>query len=94
MDEITSLKDLYLKVKPALTTKRGELKRIGIYYIKEEDIWNALRELKWLKASNLSLSEMVNDILEISNDTIDMYVKKQLSRMDKYADTDGNSFID
>jgi hypothetical protein len=93
MEEFKSLKDLYIKVKPALTVKKNELRNFGINYVKEEDIWNCLKELKWIKTTNLSLSEMVNDILECNPDTIDMYVKKQISRLEKHANTEGDSFI-
>lgn len=84
-EEFRSLNELYSRIKPALTTKRNELIRYGINYIKEEDIWNCIKELKWLKTSNLTLSEMVNDILECNNDTLDMYMKKIISRVERKA---------
>jgi hypothetical protein len=93
MEEFNSLKELYDKVRPALTVKRNDLKKLGINYVKEEDIWNCLKEQKWLKANSLSLSEMVNDILECNSDTIDMYIKKQMSKIEKHANTEGDSFI-
>ena len=52
--KFNSLQELYERVKPALTTKREEMKRLGIYYVKEEDIWNYFKETKWIKATNLS----------------------------------------
>ena len=49
--EIT-LEELYKRLKPALLTKKNELKRSGIEYIKEEDIWNYLTEVKWANSKN------------------------------------------
>ena len=60
--EIT-LEELYKRLKPALLTKKNELKRSGIEYIKEEDIWNYLIRNDWKKRENLTIAEMVNDIL-------------------------------
>ena len=43
-----SLEELYERIKPALTTKRREMHRNGFDYIKDEDIWNFLKEIKCL----------------------------------------------
>jgi hypothetical protein len=77
--EFNSLSELYARIKPALISKNSDLKRIGINYIKEEDIWNYLKETKWVKTSNLSLSEMVNDIFNLSTDAVDKYVKNKMN---------------
>lgn len=93
-EEFKSLTDLYNKIKPALKTKENELRGHGIKYIKQEDIWNCLKEVKWKNSSNLSLSEMVNDVLEISIDNLDMYVKKQISELEKIANLqEGNNLF-
>lgn len=76
--EFASLKDLYNHVKPALITKKEEMNKLGFTYIVEEDIWNYLKEVKWQEATNLSLSEMINDILNTENDTIDKYFKNKI----------------
>ena len=73
--EFASLKELYDRLTPALITKCSEMKRVGYSYIKEEDIWNYLKEIKWKKAVNLSLHEMVNDVLNTDNVIIDKYMK-------------------
>lgn len=75
--EFTSIKELYERLKPALKTKCNELKRINYYYIKEEDIWNYLKEYKWKKTNNLNLFEMVEDILNIDILKLDSYVKEE-----------------
>ena len=78
--KFNSLQELYERVKPALTTKREEMKRLGIYYVKEEDIWNYFKETKWIKATNLFLYQMVSDILNTDNIFIEEYVKERISR--------------
>ena len=75
--EFNSVKELYERLEPALKTKCKELKRINYYYIKEEDIWNYLKEYKWKKTSNLNLFEMVDDILNIDILKLDSYAKEQ-----------------
>ncbi len=64
--KINSLASLYKKVLPALRTKVHELNRHKIYFYDETELWKALRKLKWDKKSDLSLYDIVNDILSIS----------------------------
>lgn len=77
--EFGTLEELYKRLKPALLTKKNELKRSGIEYIKEEDIWNYLTEVKWSNSKNLLLYQMVNDILNVPNIRIEKYVKDKMS---------------
>ena len=77
--EFENLKQLYDRVKPALITKKNEMKRMGYTYIKEEDIWNYLKEVKWVKTRNLSLYEMVSDILNSDNQVIDNHLREKLN---------------
>ena len=81
MDEIKfdSLEELYKRIKPALITKKNEMHRDGYIYIKEEDIWNYLKEVKWENAKGLSLYEMTSDILNTDNLIIDNYLKEKLN---------------
>jgi hypothetical protein len=88
MEEFKSLQELYNRVKPALVSKRNELIRSGIKYIKEEDIWNYLRDNKWTKTVNLSLSELVNDILNADNHSIDKYVQQKINAIPREANVD------
>ncbi len=88
MNEFNSLKELYIKVRPVLTIKKNELKKLGMNYIVEADIWNYLKSEKWIKTTNLSLSELVNDILECDLEKLDIYTKKELSKVQRKVDTD------
>lgn len=78
--EFSSLKDLYNHITPALKAKQSEMKRYGYNYIKVEDIWNYLKEVKWIKATDLSISEMVSDILNASDIQIDLYLKEKINK--------------
>jgi len=81
--EFNSLEELYERIKPALLTKQREMYRNGYDYIKIEDIWNYFKEIKWKKANNLSLYEMVSDVLNMDEILIDRYLKQKLSLQDR-----------
>ncbi len=79
-NNFNSLEELYKRLLPALRTKKLELDRLGYKYIKKEDIWNFLAEEKWKKSEGLTLSEMVDHILNCDNKKLDNYVKKELEK--------------
>lgn len=82
-NEFTTLEQLYRRIKPALTAKANEMRMQGYNYIKEEDIWNYLKEVKWINSKNLLLFEMVRDILNVENNIIDDYLRKKLNSNDR-----------
>lgn len=59
--EFKNLNDLYNRILPALSFKKREIKRQGIE-ITEKDIFNDLK-IKWSKSNNLTLSDIVEDIM-------------------------------
>lgn len=77
--EFTSLEQLYKRLTPALTAKTNEMRMQGYKYIKEEDVWNYLKEIKWSNSKNLLLFEMVRDILNVDSLVIDDYVRGKLN---------------
>lgn len=83
--EFTSAKELYQRLYPALKSKALELKRQGFDYIKEEDIWNYLKETKWINSVNLALNEMVSDILNSDLYLIDEYLKNKIKKEPRRA---------
>ncbi len=95
MDEIkfTSLQDLYNRLKPALATRVREIKRENIPYVKEEDIWNYLKTYKWNRETNLTLIDMVNDILNISSYTIDEYIKIKMGQVKREIIIDEDNLL-
>ena len=76
--EFNYLEELYNRLKPSLKTKTSEMHRNGFRYIKEEDVWNYLKEIKWKTSNNLNLYQMVNDVLNVDNVIIDNYLKDKL----------------
>lgn len=52
-------------------------------YIKMIDIWNYLKINKWIKTKNLSISEMVNDIIDVDIEKVDLFLKKYLKNTDR-----------
>ena len=87
--EFQTLDDLYKRVKPALYSKVMELKRKGISYIKEEDVWNYLSENVWKNTESLTLLDMVNDILILSDEEIKSYVLDLLKKLDRNIENEG-----
>lgn len=81
--KFSSIEELYRRVKPALRSKKKELNKLNYNYIKEEDIWNYLKDTKWKKSVGLSLSEMIDDILNTDNKLIDEAVKKNMEAMER-----------
>ena len=77
--QFKSVNELYVRLKPALITKVEEMHRNGYLYIKEEDVWNYLKEIKWVKSVNLELYQMVSDILNTDDIEIDSYLKEKLN---------------
>lgn len=56
--DFNSLEELYKRVLPALRIKSSETKEVT-----EQDIWDYLAKTKWNIATNLTLYDIVNDIL-------------------------------
>ena len=74
--EFTSKKELYNFLIPVFNVKN----RINNYYgirIKFEDIWNFLASTKWSKATNLHLSDIVNDIITLENNKMKRMIKNE-----------------
>ena len=68
--EFTTEKELYLSLLPVFKVKQ-RLNTITKYQdIKNEDIWLYLKETKWKKSYNLTISEVVNDIITIEIEKI------------------------
>lgn len=90
-----SLAELYERLLPALKTKKSEMHRSGFPYIKEEDIWNYLKIIKWKNSKNLTLFDMVDDVLNTDNLIIDDYFKKELRTMKRkrYVEDDREETI-
>lgn len=69
MNDFNSLHELYKHILPALSARVEELRRKKIYTT-EEDIFLRLSELKWRKATNLTIATMTNDIFNITKEEL------------------------
>lgn len=72
------INDLYNRLKPALRSKVKELKIRHNLIIKEEDIFKYLADNKWSKSEDLTLYDMVEDILYLDNDKLIDYVANNI----------------
>ena len=64
--EFKDAKELYKRVVPALRTKRRLLLKKGIN-VSENDIFKYLAKAKWSKSVNLTLNDVVNDIINVED---------------------------
>lgn len=64
-----SLEELYKKVFPALEIRSKELNHI----FSEKEIWTYLAKNKWSNAVDLSLSQIIDDILKFDARKEDVY---------------------
>ena len=83
MYEYRSQKDLYEGLIPAFNVKLKLLKDTEYSYITKEDIWNYLKENKWTNSVDLTLADMVQDIIHVSQIDIDIYLKNKLKNEEK-----------
>ena len=81
MREYKSQKELYEGLKPAMNVKLANLKRSSDIDILYEDIWKYLSINKWKNSVDLTLGEMVNDIIHVNNIDIINYVKNKGDNM-------------
>ena len=77
--EFKTVEDLYKRLTPALYSKKEELRRNNINYIKEEDIWNYLVKNVWSNKKGLSLNDLTRDILYLDGTILKNYMLNKLS---------------
>ncbi len=81
-NKYNSQMELFNKLKPALRTKRHELERKNIKFIREIDIWNYNKENIWAKARGLTIAGMVNHILNTDDKKYEEYCLKKMKERD------------
>ena len=77
--EFSSLEELYKRVRPALESKVDELQKYGNLTSSKYDLWKCLIINKWRNETGLMLSDIVDDILNISFDEINSYYMKMIN---------------
>lgn len=80
--EYHSQEELFKKLHGAFKVKLRMIKR-KYDYIKMVDIWNYLKINKWSKDKNLSISEMVNDIIDVDIDKVDLFLKRHIKEEER-----------
>lgn len=83
MYEYKNQEELYQALIPAMNVKLKLLKNTEYNYITKEDIWNYLKINKWQSSIDLTLGEMVNDIIKLEPKSIDTYLKDKLKNEHK-----------
>lgn len=79
----TSQDELFKRVKPALQIKYDDIVNCGFKDVKLEEIWNYLIKTNWIKRENLSLFDIVNDILNLDNERFINYKLEEVEHEDK-----------
>lgn len=92
-NDFKTIDDLYKRLKPALYSKVIELKRRGLDYIREEDIFNYLLETSWAKKDNLSIAELTNDILYLDDNLITNYVMNIFKNTERNINEEDNNLL-
>lgn len=78
-----NLKELKQRITPAINTKIKELRKNNYLITTHEDIWEYLKQKKWIKSTNLTLYDIINDILNLNNETIEEYAIKRSEKNGK-----------
>ena len=73
--EFKSLQQLYIKLIPAFNVKKRLILNSKYKEITNENIWSYLTETKWRTARNLSLPDMINDIITADLEEINNYME-------------------
>ena len=77
--DIKSEEELFDKVKPALRTKKHELFANGIEIVKEQDIFDYCKLFIWKDTQGLTLSDVVDSILNTPNEELYKYIINKLN---------------
>ena len=75
--DFTTKEELYQMLLPVFNAKKRILLYDKYTSINNDDIWKYLIKNKWITAHNLSLSEIVNDIIIVNPDDIINYKGEQ-----------------
>lgn len=72
--EYTNQLELYLKLIPVFNVKKRLINYSRYKKITNQNIWQYLTETKWKKSHNLSLSDIVNDIITVDINLINNFL--------------------
>ena len=83
MREYKSQLELYQELIPAMNVKLKLLKKSNNKDITKEDIWDYLKNQKWKTDINLTLADMVQDIIHTDNFELVRYVKNKKNEKER-----------
>lgn len=86
MYEYKNQLELYQGLIPALNVKLKLLKRNNYNDITKEDIWDYLKERKWKNSVDLTLADMVQDIIHTDNSELVAYTNKNKKNLFQGSD--------
>lgn len=75
-EKFDSVEELYKRILPAINTKISELKRKNIF-VNALDIWNYCVDVNWKNKKDLRIYKLVDDILNLNEFELQMYVKNK-----------------
>lgn len=76
-ESFKSVEELYLRLYPALRTKKREMQTEGLPKVEEQAIWHYLCKTIWQEKRNLTLHDMVDDILNTEYIKIYLGLRKE-----------------
>ncbi len=77
MREYKNQYELYRGLIPAMNVKLKLLRQNDYKNITREDIWNYLKDYKWKSSIDLTLADMVQDIIHVDNLEIVRFVQNK-----------------
>lgn len=80
--EYKTQKELFDSLEGAFNVKLRMIKEEH-NYITKVDIWNYLKINKWSKDKNLTISEMVHDIINVDINKVDIFLKEYIKKEER-----------
>lgn len=80
--EYKSQKELFSSLQGAFNVKLRMIKE-EYNYITKVDIWNYLKINKWSKDKNLTISEIVHDIINVDINKVDVFLKEYIKKEER-----------
>ena len=74
IEEFHSIDELYDRVLPALETRMRELHKLGYKNVTSDNIWKYLIQSRWMSAYELTLYDVVSDILNVDGERLTNYI--------------------
>ena len=77
MNEYKNQKELYEALIPAFNVKLRMFKNNEFNFLTKKDIWDYLKDNVWVNSVNLTISQMVSNIINVEGSKIVNYLKSK-----------------